>query len=119
TDISADLAGGKVTSETLVSAYEARIKAGDGKLKSVLALNPKAIEAARASDARRKAGKPLGPLDGVPILIKDNIDLAGMPTTAGSLALKDNVPAKNAPMVQHLVDGGVVILGKANLSEWA
>src|SRR4051794_9016458 len=73
TDISADLASGKVTSETLVSAYEARIKTEDTKLKSVLALNPQAIEAARASDARRKAGKPLSPLDGVPILIKDNI----------------------------------------------
>ena len=116
-DIAADLASGKVTSEALVTAYEDRIKAEDGKLKAVLALSPKAIEAARESDARRKAGKPLSPLDGVPILIKDNIDFAGMPTTAGSLALKDNVPAKNAPMVQRLVDGGVVILGKANLSE--
>src|SRR5690349_15608082 len=73
-DISADLASGKVTSEALVNAYEARIKTEDVKLKSVLALNPKALEDARASDARRKAGKPLSPLDGVPILIKDNID---------------------------------------------
>ena len=61
----------------------------------------------------------MGPLDGMPILIKDNIDLEGMPTTAGSLALKDNLPPKDSPMVKRLRDAGMVILGKANLSEWA
>jgi amidase len=117
--LDADLAGGKVTSEALTQAYIDRIKKEDTVIKSVLALNPKALDAARASDERRKAGKVLGPLDGIPILIKDNIDLAGMPTTAGSLALKDNIPAQDAPMVHRLVEAGAVILGKTNLSEWA
>ena len=117
--IDADLASGLVTSAALTQAYLDRIKAEDKVTNSVLALNPKALDAAKASDARRAAGKTLGPLDGIPILIKDNIDFAGMPTTAGSLALKDNVPAQNSPLVQHLVDAGMVILGKTNLSEWA
>ena len=117
--VDADLASGKVTSEALTQAYIDRIKKEDTQIKSVLALNPKALEMARASDARRKAGKTLGPLDGVPILLKDNIDFAGMPTTAGSLALKDNIPAQDAPMTHRLIEAGAVILGKTNLSEWA
>ena len=119
TDLAADFAAGKVTSEALTNAYLARIKAEDKKTNSVLALNPKALEAAKAADQRRATGKTLGPLDGMTILLKDNIDFAGMPTTAGSLALKDNLPPKNSPMVQRLVDAGMVVLGKANLSEWA
>ncbi len=118
-DLNADLAAGKVTSAALTQAYIDRIKKEDKVTNSVLAINPKAAEAAKASDERRKAGKLLGPLDGIPILIKDNIDFAGMPTTAGSLALKDNIPAQDAPMVKRLVDAGAVILGKTNLSEWA
>ena len=118
-DLDADLASGKVTSAALTQAYIDRIKTEDKVTKSVLALNPKALEAAKASDERRKAGKTLGPLDGIPILIKDNIDFAGMPTTAGSIALKDNLPAQDSPMVHRLVEAGMVILGKTNLSEWA
>lgn len=119
TELSADFAAGKVTSEALTNAYIARIKTEDKKINSVLAINPKAIEEAKAADQRRAAGKSLGPLDGMPILLKDNIDYAGMATTAGSLALKDNIPAKDAPMTKRLRDAGMVILGKANLSEWA
>ncbi len=118
-DLNADLAAGKVTSAQLTQAYLDRIKTEDKVTKSVLAVNPKALEAAKASDERRKAGKLLGPLDGIPILIKDNIDFAGMATTAGSIALKDNIPAQDAPMVRRLVEAGAVILGKTNLSEWA
>lgn len=118
-DLNADLKAGKVTSAQLTQAYIDRIKTEDKVTKSVLAVNPKALEAAKASDERRKAGKLLGPLDGIPILIKDNIDFAGMATTAGSIALKDNIPAQHAPMVTRLVDAGAVILGKTNLSEWA
>ncbi len=119
TELAADFAAGKVTSEAITNAYIARIKAEDKKINSVLAINPRAIEEAKAADQRRAAGKSLGPLDGMPILLKDNIDYAGMATTAGSLALKDNIPAKDAPMTKRLRDAGMVILGKANLSEWA
>ncbi|MHB1206215.1 MAG: amidase family protein, partial [Rhodospirillaceae bacterium] len=110
-ELNADLAAGKVTSASLTQAYIDRIKTEDKVTNAVLAINPKALEAAKASDDRRKAGKTLGPLDGIPILIKDNIDFAGMPTTAGSLALKDNIPAQDAPMVHRLVEAGAVILG--------
>ncbi|MGA9797140.1 MAG: amidase [Rhizomicrobium sp.] len=123
TALEADLASGRVTSEALVKAYVARIDAIDRSgptLRSVLALNPAALAAARASDKRRKAKKSFGPLDGIPILVKDNIETADpVATTAGSLALKDNITGRDAPVVAKLRAAGVVILGKTNLSEWA
>ncbi|MBA3941146.1 MAG: amidase, partial [Sphingopyxis sp.] len=67
----------------------------------------------------RMAGKARGPLHGIPILIKDNVEVAGLPTTAGSLALKDNVTNRDAPLVARLREAGAIILGKTNLSEWA
>lgn len=67
----------------------------------------------------RMAGKARGPLHGIPILIKDNVEVAGLPTTAGSLALKDNVTGRDAPLVARLREAGAIILGKTNLSEWA
>ena len=122
-DLSARMAKGAVSSEAAVRAYLARIAAMDRKgvqLRSVIAVNPDAIAQARAADARRRAGKALGPLDGVPMLIKDNIETKDpMATTAGSLALRDNVTGRDAPVVARLRAAGVVILGKANLSEWA
>jgi amidase len=121
--LQADMAAGKVTSEALVRAYQARIEAIDRAgpaLRSVIALNPHALDEARALDAERRAGRLRGPLHGVPILIKDNIESADdMPTTAGSLALADNVTGRDAPLVRRLRDAGAVILGKTNLSEWA
>lgn len=87
---------------------------------AVLAFNPDALKIARALDAERKTGKTRGPLHGLPILIKDNIETADpMATTAGSLALKDNVTGRDAPLVARLRAAGMVVLGKANLSEWA
>src|SRR3546814_156707 len=75
---------------------------------------------ARERDAERRAGRLRGPLHGIPVLLKDNIEAAGpVPTTAGSLALKDNVTNRDAPLVARLREAGAVILGKANLSEWA
>ncbi|GAB4516520.1 MAG: amidase [Amphiplicatus sp.] len=122
-EISAALAAGETTSEALVEAYIARIERVDWdgpRLQSVLALNPGALEDARASDARRAAGAALGPLDGVPILLKDNIESADpMPTTAGALALEDNVTGRDAPLAAGLRAAGAVILGKTNLSQWA
>ncbi|MDO7844039.1 amidase [Sphingomonas immobilis] len=121
--LGAAMAQGKATSEGITRAYLARIAAMDRagpSLRAVIATNPDALAAARASDARRKAGKALGPLDGIPILIKDNIETADpMATTAGSLALKDNVTRRDAPLVAGLRRAGAVILGKTNLSEWA
>lgn len=122
-EISAALADGKTTSEELVKAYLARIEAIDRSgpvLQAVLTVNPDALENARASDARRAAGETLGPLDGVPILVKDNIETADpMATTAGALALKDNLTGRDSPLVKSLRDGGAIILGKTNLSQWA
>jgi amidase len=122
-DLQAMLASGKVTSVDLVKAYLARIAAMDRKgptLRSVIALNPDVLAQAKALDAERKAGRVRGPLHGIPILIKDNIETAdATATTAGSLALKDNVTRRDAPVVASLRAAGAVILGKTNLSEWA
>ena len=118
-DESADLAAHRVTSQGLVEAYRARIAALNGEIHAVIGLNPQAMTQARASDARRAAGKARGPLDGLPILVKDNIDIAGLPTTAGSLALARNVRGVSATVVQNVSRAGAVILGRTNLSEWA
>jgi amidase len=121
-ELQAMLASGQSTSVRLTQAYLGRIEAVDRSgptLRSVIAVSPNALEQARASDARRKAGKLKGPLDGVPVLIKDNIDTKELPTTAGSLALADNHTGRDAPMVMLLRAEGAVILGKTNLSEWA
>ena len=117
--LSADLASHRVTSQQLVAAYEERIKRLNPEIHAVIALNPRAVAEARASDARCTADRALGPLDGLPILVKDNIDIAGLATTAGSLALLKNVRRVNATMIRNLRRAGVVILGRANLSEWA
>ena len=121
--LQAAMTAGKASSVDLVRAYLARIAAMDRTgptLRSVLALNPDALAQAKALDAERKAGRIRGPLHGVPVLIKDNVETAdAMPTTAGSLALKDNLTRRDAPVVAQLRAAGAVILGKTNLSEWA
>lgn len=123
TELQADMAAGRVTSEALVRAYLARIEAIDRSgptLRSVIALNPHALDDARRMDAERKAGHLRGAMHGVPVLVKDNIETNdGTATTAGSLALKDNVTGRDAPVVARLKAAGAVILGKTNLSEWA
>ena len=122
-DLQAAMASGKASAESLVKAYLARIAALNRKgprLNAVIALNPHALADARALDAERKAGHVRGPLHGIPILLKDNIESAdGTATTAGSLALKDNITNRDAPLAKRLKDAGAVILGKTNLSEWA
>jgi amidase len=121
--ISADLQAGHVTSEQLVAAYEARIASLDAAgpaLHAVIALNPRAMDDARALDAERRAHGARGPLHGVPLLIKDNIEtLDPVPTTAGSLALAGNLANRDAPVIARLRKAGAIILGKTNLSEWA
>lgn len=120
--LSADLASGRTTSERTVRAYLRRIAAMDRKgprLNAIIALNPRALAEARALDADRRAGRLRGPLHGVPILLKDNIEATGMPTTAGSLALARNDPGRDSPVAAALKANGAIILGKTNLSEWA
>jgi len=122
-ELQADMSTGRTTSERLVRGYLTRIEAIDRRgaaLRSVLAVNPDAIAQARALDAERRAGHTRGPLHGVPILVKDNIEtLDPMATTAGSLALANNITGRDAPVIARLRAAGAVILGKTNLSEWA
>ncbi len=117
------LNSGAVTSEALVTAYLARIEALDKNgphLQAILSLNPEALSIAKELDARRAAGEVLGPLHGIPIVLKDNIESKdNMPTTAGALALKDNVTGRDSPLTAGLRDAGAIILGKTNLSQWA
>lgn len=113
---------GTLTSAALTSYYLDRIAALDDagpRLNAVIALDPSALEQAAERDAERARGEQRGPLHGIPVLLKDNIDVAGLPTTAGSLALASHRPAKDAPLVARLRAAGAVILGKTNLSEWA
>lgn len=110
---------GQLTSVRLTDAYLHRIEAVDRKVGSVIAVNRRALAEAAASDARRRAGRTLGPLDGIPVLLKDNIDTRDQPTTAGSRVFAGTRPAKDAHLVTRLHRAGAVILGKANLSEWA
>jgi len=115
-------ADGSLTSKELVEAYLKRIEALDQngpQLHSIIKVNPLAIKEAEAMDAERKLGKSRGPLHGIPIVIKDNIDTHDLPTTAGSRALKDSYPLKDSFIVKQLKDAGAIIIGKANLSEWA
>ena len=121
-DAQAGMAAGRFSSADLVDAYLARIAAIDDAgpmLNAVIALNPQARADAEALDAERAVGTVRGPMHGIPVLVKDNIDVAGLPTTAGSLALANHVPEDDAALVARLRAAGAVILGKTNLSEWA
>jgi amidase len=122
TEASQRLVSGSLTSRALTQAYLDRIAALDDAgplLNAVIETNPRALEEADARDAERKAGRVRGPVHGVPVLLKDNIDVMGMVNSAGSLALSDNRPAQDAFIVTRLREAGAVILGKTNLSEWA
>ncbi len=111
---------GSLSSEDICRKYLDRIKLVDPVLKAVIEVNPDALETARAMDEERKNGNIRGPLHGIPVLIKDNIDTGDkMQTTAGSLALEGNVAAQDAFIIRKLREAGAVLLGKTNLSEWA
>ena len=112
------IANGDTTSAELVSGYLARINELDEKTNSVLALNPNALADAKLIDKQFASGAELGPLAGIPVLLKDNIESAEMPTTAGSMALINNNTGRDAPIVAKLKAAGAIILGKTNLSEW-
>ncbi|HEV2885774.1 MAG TPA: amidase family protein [Jatrophihabitans sp.] len=114
------LSEGTLSALELTDFYLDRIDRLNPRLNAVLAVDADgARAAAEASDARRRAGAAVGALDGVPILIKDNIEAAGLPGTAGSRALLDSPPAGDAPLVERLRGSGLVVLGSTNLSEWA
>ena len=114
---------GALNSEAITAAYLARIAAVDDAgptLNAVIATFPDALDQARAMDTELKAGKYRGPMHGMPVLVKDNIEVAGpIATTAGSLALVGNITNRDAPLISRLREAGAVILGKTNLSEWA
>ena len=113
---------GSLTSEQIVQAYLVRIEAMDRNgpsVQSILALNPNALQEARQRDAEVAQGKVLGALHGIPVLVKDNIETKELPTTAGSLALAENMTKRDAPIIARLREQGAIILGKTNLSEWA
>ena len=117
------MASGELTARQLAEMYLSRIAMvdqGDDGINSIIELNPDALVIAESLDAERKAGKIRGPLHGIPVLIKDNIDTFDrMTTTAGSLALEGSVALQDAFLVERLREAGVLILGKTNLSEWA
>lgn len=119
--LQAKMRSGELTSRRLVEMYLERIKQIDPKTNSIIEVNPDALAIADQLDKERKKGKLRGPLHGIPVLIKDNIDTADrMHTTAGSLALLDApTPKQDAFVAQKLRKAGAVILGKTNLSEWA
>ena len=110
---------GELTSAVLTERQLARIELLNPELNTVIAIDPTARAQARALDARLTAGDWAGPLHGIPVLLKDNVETRDQPTTAGSLALADNATGRDAPLVARLRAAGAVILGKANLSEWA
>jgi amidase len=117
------LRGGELTSHQLVEQYLQRIESMDRRgpnLRHVLETNPEALAIADALDAERKSGKVRGPMHGIPVLVKDNVDTADrMSTTAGSFALVDGRPMRDAHVVERLRAAGAIVLGKTNLSEWA
>jgi amidase len=121
--IAAGLKSGRQSSQQLTQMYLDRIERLDRRgpmLGAVIQTNPRALEIAAQLDAEYKSKGPRGPLHGVPVLIKDNVETADhMATTAGSLALEGWFAPKDAPLVERLRGAGVVILGKTNLSEWA
>ncbi|ANS78483.1 N-carbamoylputrescine amidase [Serinicoccus hydrothermalis] len=117
------LARGRLSSRDLTRAYLRRIEridAGGPRLASVIEVNPDAERIARELDRERRRGHVRGPLHGIPVLVKDNIDTDdAMLTTAGSLALVDSRPGADATVVARMREAGMVLLGKTNLSEWA
>ena len=117
--IQAAVARGYLNYEMLATIYLERIAAYDQAYNSLITINEKILEEARLLDKEYQERGPRSLLHGIPVIVKDNIDVKGMPTTAGAKALLDNYPKENAPIVQKLIDNGAIIIGKANMSEFA
>ena len=122
-DLTASMRSGDRTTRSIVSQYLSRIQELDRQgpmLQSVIETNPDALNISEELDRERDAGTVRSPLHGVPVLLKDNIDTADqMTTTAGSLALQGSIPLRDSTVARRLRESGAVLLGKANLSEWA
>ena len=122
-ELQSAMSDGSLTSRDVTALYLDRIEALDRQgptLRSMIAVNPEALTVADSLDDERRQGRIRGPLHGIPVVLKDNIDTADrMPTTAGSLALEGSIPPRDAFIVERLREEGAILLGKANLSEWA
>src|SRR3954469_7625921 len=121
-DLQQRIAAGELTSVQLTRAYINRIAAVNARapgINAVRVVNPTALQDAAVLDLERATGHLKGPLHGIPVLVKDNLDVAGLPTTAGSVALQDSIPDKDSTVVAKLRAAGAVILGKTNLTEFA
>ncbi len=110
---------GRVTSEELVKQYLIRIATYENVINAAIAVNPRALEQARALDEERKAGKVRGPMHGIPVALKDNIQDTEMPTTGGNIGLAGYMAPWDAPLTKNLKDGGAIIIAKTTLSEFA
>jgi len=119
TQIHQSFSEGNYTAEDLVNAYLARIESHDRSINSISVINPAALALAKSLDEEfQKTGK-LRPLHGIPLIVKDNINTVGLPTTAGSLALADFYPEEDAFIIKKLVAAGAIIIAKSNMAEWA
>src|SRR3954451_15801346 len=121
-DAQTKMAAGQLTAVQLTRAYINRIAAVNSRgvgLNAVRMLNPRALQDAAQLDLERATGHVRGPLHGIPVLVKDNLDVAGLPTTAGNVALQNSIPDKDSAVVAKLRAAGAVILGKTNLTEFA
>jgi amidase len=118
-ELRAGLEAGTLTSRAIVAAHLTRIARLDPAFGAIRCLDPTALDQADASDRIRREHGPRSPIEGIPVLVKDNIDVAGLPTTAGALALEHSMPSVDAPIVARLRTAGAVVLGKTNLSELA
>ena len=110
---------GKYSCRQLVEAYLERIEKLDDRINALTIINPDAIHIAEALDTEYEKTGILRPLHGIPLIVKDNINTRGLPTTAGSLALRDFIPDEDAFIIQQLVEAGVIIIAKSNMAEWA
>lgn len=122
TELQEGYANGNFTIEEVTKAYLQRIEDIDQngpELNSIIKINPQAVETARALDQELEEGNKRGPLHGIAVVLKDNVDMKGMATTAGARIMEDALPPDDAFITQKLQEAGAVILGKANLSEWA
>lgn len=118
-EIHAAFKDGAYNSQELVQAYLDRIEGYNGKVNAITFVNPEALSRAKSLDEEyQKTGK-LRPLHGIPLIVKDNINTVGLPTTAGSLALKDYIPGENAFIIKKLEEAGAIVLAKSNMAEWA